>query len=146
MFPITQEAEIWNISSPHIYWGAHKISLNFKKFFFVSKKNTCFLSKTEAWVIWRCKRCVSEARLTCSSRLLWPKTQILAIIQWVVWYYQRYLLQDANLFEINLMDFLPGSRNLLSTIQKVYQHFACIGCCWKIIFYIYVIWKALNLF
>ena len=47
----------------------------------------------------------------------------------VVWDYQRYLLQDANLFE-------RLSRDLLSTIQKVNQHFARFGCCWKIIFII----------
>ena len=44
MFPITQGPEIWNITSLDMYLDTHKVSLNFKKFFFVSKKNTCFLS------------------------------------------------------------------------------------------------------
>ena len=44
MFPITQEAEIWNITSLDMYLDTHKVSSNFEKFFFVSKKNACFLS------------------------------------------------------------------------------------------------------
>ena len=75
-----------------------------------------------------------------------PSSTSTKVIQWFGIIRGRYLLQDANLFEINLMDFLPGSRNLLSTIQKVYQHFACIGCCWKIIFNISVIYKAFICF
>ena len=44
MFPITQEAEIWNITSLDMYLDTHKVSSNSEKFFFVSKKNACFLS------------------------------------------------------------------------------------------------------
>ena len=45
MFPITQEAEIWNISSLDMYLAPHKISEEPLTILFMSKKNTCFLSK-----------------------------------------------------------------------------------------------------
>ena len=44
MFPITQEAEIWNISSLDMYLAPHKISEEPLTILFLSKKNTCFLS------------------------------------------------------------------------------------------------------
>ena len=44
MFPITQEAEIWNISSLDMYPAPHKISERALTILFMSKKNTCFLS------------------------------------------------------------------------------------------------------
>ena len=45
MFPITQEAEIWNISSLEMYLAPHKISEEPLTILFMSKKNTCFLSR-----------------------------------------------------------------------------------------------------
>ena len=44
MFPITQGAEIWNISSLDMYLAPHKISERALTILFMSKKNTCFLS------------------------------------------------------------------------------------------------------
>merc|ERR1712137_1060207 len=44
VFPITRVPEIWNVASLDVCLGTHGVSLNFKKFFFVSKRNTCFLS------------------------------------------------------------------------------------------------------
>ena len=65
MFPITQEAEIWNISSLDMYLAPHKISERALTILIMSKKNTCFLSSITYLISMLCLffACVLQAVL-----------------------------------------------------------------------------------